>query len=517
MHGGRYGCKMVKRGFALKAVYINSGIAEKEAKRRFCFPENIMMENAAAALEKEVLRSSPETVLVLCGAGNNGGDGYALSRRIFGKVKNLFVVAFAEPKTDESILQRKIAISVGVQIFSVAEWFVDFGKTLEFSASDVIVDCVYGTGFHGELQENVKVALDWCNRQKAIRIACDVPSGMKFAAHKTVTMGALKKNLYEDSAKDFVGEIAVADLGISSSVFESCAKPDAYIIEKNDVELPIRTKKSVHKGDFGHVCVVLGEKTGAGIIAGTAALRFGAGFVSVLKNESAGQNFAMSPELMVSGNFPEKTTAVLLGSGLGRSKNAEKLIQKTVDFVCGMKNPAVVLDADFFYSRNLTSILENLNFLQGARVILTPHPKELCELVNALNLRLERQDISGESQQSQPEENPGQKKILLSDVVKNRFEFAAEFSKKFPNLTLIAKGANTYIFSEKTTFICDKGTNSLAKAGSGDVLAGLCVSLLAQGYSAKNAALTSVYAHAVASSKFEYNFECTPFNLIEKI
>lgn len=516
MHGGRYGCKILERGFVLKSVYINSGIPEKEAKRRFCFPENIMMENAAAALEEAVLISSPETVLILCGVGNNGGDGYALSRRIFGKLKNLFVVAFAEPKTDEAILQRKIAISVGVKIFNATEWFVDFGKTLEFSASDVIVDCIFGTGFHGELSENVKAALDWCNGQKAVRVACDVPSGMKFAAYKTVTMGALKKNLYDDSAKDFVGEIVVADLGISSSVFESCAKPDAYIIEENDVELPVRTKKSVHKGDFGHVCVVLGEKLGAGIIAGTAALRFGAGFVLVLKNEFAGQNFAMSPELMVSENFPEKTSAVLLGSGLGRSENAEKLVQKTVDFVCGMKNPAVVLDADFFYSRNLISILEKLNSLPGARVILTPHPKELCELVNALNLKLEKQEFSDE-QKSQTEESAGQKKILLPEVVKNRFEFAAEFSKKFPNLTLVAKGANTYIFSEKTAFICDKGTNSLAKAGSGDVLAGLCVSLLAQGYSAKNAALTSVYAHAVASSKFEYNFECTPLNLIEKI
>lgn len=516
MHGGKYVCKILKRGFALKSVYINSGIVEKEAKSRFCFPENIMMENAAAALEKEVLDSSPETVLVLCGAGNNGGDGYALSRRIFGKVKNVLVVSFGEPKTKEAILQRKTSHSVGVKIFNAAEWFADFGKMLEFSASDVIVDCIFGTGFHGELPENVNAALDWCNGQDVIRIACDVPSGMKFAAHKTVTMGALKKILYEDSAKDFVGEIIVADLGISSSVFDSCAKPDAYIIEENDVKFPVRTKKSVHKGDFGHVCIVLGEKLGAGIIAGTAALRFGAGFVSVLKNEFAVQNFFMSPELMVSETFPEKTTAVLLGSGLGRSENAENLIQKTVDFVYGMKNLAVVLDADFFYTRNLNSILENLNSLPGARVILTPHPKELCELVNVLNLKLEKRNISDEGQ-SQTEENSGQKKILLSEVVKNRFEFAAEFSKKFPNLTLIAKGANTYIFSEKTAFICDKGTNSLAKAGSGDVLAGLCVSLLAQGYSAKNAALTSVYAHAVASSKFEYNFECTPLNLIEKI
>ncbi len=504
----------------MKAVYINSGIVEKEAKSRFCFPENIMMENAAAALEKEVLVSSPEIVLILCGAGNNGGDGYALSRRIYGKVKNVFVVAFGEPKTEEAVLQRKMAFSVGVKIFDAAEWFSGFWKTYEFSASDVIVDCIFGTGFHGGLPENVMAALDWCNGLDVVRVACDVPSGMKFVAQKTVTMGALKKILYEDSAKDFVGEVVVADLGISSSVFESCAEPDAYLIEENDAKFPFRTKKSVHKGDFGHACVVLGEKLGAGIIAGTAALRFGAGLVSVLKNRFAAQDFAMSPELMVSEEFPEKTSAVLLGSGLGRSENAENLVQKTVDFVCRMKNPAVVLDADFFYSRNLNSILEKLNSLPDARVILTPHPKELCELVNSLALKLEKHKVLHEKrfpQTEKTEKDAGLEKISLSEVIKKRFEFSAEFLKKFPNLTLIAKGADTYIFSGKSAFICDKGTNSLAKAGSGDGLAGLCVSLLAQGYSAKDAAVTSVYAHAAAGAKFEYNFECTPLELIKKL
>ncbi len=501
----------------MKSVYINSGIVEKEAKRRFGFPEYIMMENAAAALEKEVLICSPKTVLVLCGSGNNGGDGYALARRIFGKVEKVFVVVFGEPKTEEAVLQRKMCCSVGVKIFNAVEWFVDSSKMPKFSVSDVIVDCIFGTGFHGEIPENVKAALEWCNGQDAVRIACDVPSGMKFVAQKTVTMGALKKNLYEDSSKDFVGKIVVADLGISSLVFESCAKPDAYLIEENDADFPFRTKKSVHKGDFGYACVVLGEKTGAGIIAGTAALRFGAGFVSVLPARISRQDFFMSPELMVSENFPEKTTAVLVGSGLGRSENAEKLVQETVDFVCRMKNPAVVLDADFFYSKNLDFILKKFDSLPEARIILTPHPKELCELVNSLDLKLEKQEFSDEKHLPQTEKKSGQEKILLSEVVKNRFEFGLEFSKRFPNITLIAKGANTYIFSEKSAFICDKGTNSLAKAGSGDVLAGLCVSLLSQGYSAKNAAVTSVYAHAAASSKFEYNFECTPLELIKKL
>lgn len=493
----------------MKAVYINSAIPEKETKRRFCFPENIMMENAAAALEKEVLAQNPESVLVLCGTGNNGGDGYALSRRIFGKVKNLFVAAFGEPKTEEAALQRKMCLSVGVRITGAEEWSGIVQNSQNLSSFDVIVDCIFGTGFHGELPQNVKAVLEWANVQPMVRIACDVPSGMCFAADKTVTMGALKKILYEDRSKDFVGEIVTAGLGISSSVFESCAEPDGYLIEEKDIKLPLRTKKSVHKGDFGHVCVVLGEKAGAGIIAGTAALRFGAGFATVLQNEFSARNFAMSPELMVSEDFPEKTTAVLIGSGLGRSEAAETAVQRAVDFVLNMENPAIVLDADFFYSRNLAFALEKLNSMKNARVILTPHPKELCALVNALNLKIENLP---------PEKNEKSGgKYSLSDVVNFRFEFGKSFSVKFPNIALVAKGANTYIFSGNKAFICDKGENSLAKAGSGDVLAGLCAALLAQGYSASDAALSAVYAHASASKKFEYNFECTPFGLIGRI
>lgn len=546
----------------MKAIYKNSGIPEKEAKSRFCFPENVMMENAAAALETEVVSRNPESVLVLCGSGNNGGDGYALSRRIFGRVKNLLVVSFGEPKTDEAILQKKMSLSVGVKIIG-SESFIKsdfFTKQNEFAAAEigsafVIVDCVYGTGFHGELPENVVSVFEFCNKlhgsQNVFKIACDIPSGIDFRGivqtlcgenkiafladenktpenkiafrenknktserkiafmvDKTVTMGALKSALFSDEAKDFAGEIKVADLGISPAVFESCGNPDAFLLEEKDIKLPVRTKKSVHKGDFGHSLLVLGEKCGAGIIAGTAALRFGAGLVSLLKTDLSenGENFLMSPELMISDEIPEKTNAVLLGSGLGRSGNrqfaeiVEKTIEDTIDFVMNMKNPAAVFDADFFYSKNLKSVLKKLNDLSGARIILTPHPKELCEILNACG-------IVGENGEE----------IEFQALVLNRFEYAERFSQVFPNLTLIAKGANTFIFSEGKAFVCDKGTSALAKAGSGDVLSGLCLSLLSQDYSAKDAAITSVYSHAAASKRFEFNFECTPFSLIEKL
>lgn len=472
----------------MKAVYINSSIPEKEAKRRFHFPENIMMENAAAALEERVLLKKPESVLILCGTGNNGGDGYALARRIFGGVDKVTVIALGEPKTDEGILQRSMAEAAGVEIQSI-----QYMNNLTLSESDVIVDCIYGTGFHGFISEEIAKVIDWCNEQKAFRLACDIPSGMYFKADETVTMGALKIQLFSDKAKDFAGEIIRADLGISSTLFNSCAEADAYLIEEKDIKLPLRIKKSVYKGNFGHVTVVSGEKAGAGIIAGTAALSFGAGLVSLLETGLSEQNFLMSPELMLVKNIPEKTNAVLLGSGLGRGDKVQNAVEMALDYVYGVKNCALVLDADFFYYIDIEIVLEKLNTL-CVKTILTPHPKEFQEFMIKTGL-LEAD----------------------KDVISERFYYVEKFSKKYPNLTLVSKGANTYIYSEGNIFICDAGTNALAKAGSGDVLAGMCISLLAQNYSAKDAAITAVYSHALAGRKFENNYECTPLNLIEKL
>lgn len=506
----------------MKAVYFDSGIPEKEAKKRYFFPENVMMENAAAALEKAVCDANADSVLILCGTGNNGGDGYALARRLAGKY-SVKVWTTSVPKTDEALTQRKMCEATGVEIFSSAEVDRCIAGLSEHGA---IVDCIYGTGFHGELPEIVKTLIEACNRAGVCRIACDIPTGidrygiaatkdsdgkpLAFCADKTVTMGALKTALFSDTAKDFCGEIVTADLGISSAKFEECAAPDAFLLEESDINLPVRTKKSVHKGNFGHAAVVLGEKPGAGIIAGTAALACGSGLVSVVETGLSSRQFFMSPELMCGKDFPANTTAVLLGSGLGREEelsdelrhcegeargNLLSVIEKTVSFVENMPSPAVVLDADIFYYKDLKSLLKKLNEKQNVRGILTPHPKELCQLATVLL----------------------EKAFTVSEVVQHRMEIGKQVSEKIPNLLLIAKGADTYIFYGGKTFICAEGTNALAKGGSGDVLAGLCAGLLAQGYSAEEAAETAVFMQGKASQRFQENYACTPLSLIEKL
>lgn len=496
---------------SMKPIYCDSSVPEKEAKARFFFPEFVMMENAAGALENSVISRKSETVIIFCGTGNNGGDGYALARRIFGEVENVFVISFGEPKAEEAKIQKKMTESVGVEINK----FCSLDSTLDLlkkslSSKTVIVDCIYGTGFHGRLDSELQKIIEFVNQCDAYRIACDIPSGIDragciatndsaggkiaFCADETVTMGALKTALYSDTAKDFAGDIKVSKLGLSDSVFNSLSVPNAFLLEESDIKRPVRIKKSVHKGNFGHAAIFAGEKAGAAVIAGTAALGFGAGLVSIVQKNDGAQ-FIMNPELMLSSEIPEKTTALQIGSGLGRSKTAEKTAGFALDYVCKMKSPAVVLDADFFYLDFLSVILEKLNALSGLRIILTPHPKELHEILRKTKLA----DVSFE------------------EVCERRLEYARMFAERFPNLVLVSKGANTYIFAEKQLFICDRGTAALAKAGSGDVLAGLCTALLAQGYSALEAAKTAVFCHAEASSAFEKNYACTPFNLIEKL
>ncbi len=526
----------------MKPVYIDSSVPEKKAKEIYNFPEFIMMENAAAALERELrlhvesVSDSDEkkSVFILCGTGNNGGDGYALARRMSGLLP-VKIFASGAPKTEEAAGQKLMAVSCGVEVTEAVEEALFELKNF----SGVIVDCLYGTGFHGSLNETAEKLLTAANESAAYRIACDIPSGLDrngmiscasqgkklaFCADLTVTMGALKTALYSDEAKDFCGKIVVAELGLSSQKFCACAEPDAFLLESDDIKLPVRTRKSAHKGDFGHAAVIMGEKAGAAVIAGTSALSFGAGLVTEIDSGLCKTNFMMNPELMISDSMPERTSAVLLGSGLGRSEKSFRVAEEVIEKICKMKNPSVVLDADFFYYEKLQEVLERLNSIPGARVILTPHPKELHELLfrtavvcfaffestrstTGMNAAVvSTSSTTGRTRDSE---------ITFAEICARRFEYARKFAEKFPNLVLVSKGANTYICSGKNCFICDKGTAALSKAGSGDVLAGLCAALLAQGYSAVEAAKTAVFAHAEAACSFERSYECTPLKLAE--
>lgn len=481
----------------MQNLYKDSNKLETLAKDNYCIPPFIMMENAANCIKDLILQINQTTqiqnVYIFCGKGNNGGDGFALARKLQ-NIFNVKIYAPIIPSAEEANVQYQIAQKLQLSIdsdISLENIKKDFASIN--LKKTIVVDCFYGTGFKGELSSQIKQLFDFINSIPAVKIACDIPSAFYFNADYTVTMGCNKLCLYSDSAKNVCGKILVANLGIAQQKFENFLESDAFLIQKNDIKLPWRTKKASHKGNFGHVCVFAGEKSGAAIINATSALKFGSGLVTLLQSKNSNLNqFQISPELMISNSIPSKTTCVTIGSGFGLNNSCDDFI----NWFCNSTNPSCVIDADFFYNENFVSILQKLNSVPNAKIILTPHPKELQELVKKFLPHFYSDNIE--------------------EIKNNRDQIGKEFTKQFSSCILVMKGANTFIASNQKIYVCDNGNPSLAKAGSGDVLVGFCAALLAQGYSAHDAAITAVFTHAETSNlQNGADFDFTPFKIIQ--
>ncbi|WP_187879223.1 NAD(P)H-hydrate dehydratase [Helicobacter pylori] len=459
------------------SVYEKVNALDKRALEEWLLSEDILMENAAMALERAVLQNASlgAKVIILCGSGDNGGDGYALARRLMGRFKTL-VFEMKLAKSPMCQLQKERAKKVGV----VIKTWEDNHKDLE---CDVLIDCVVGSAFKGELEP----FLDFENlSQKArFKIACDIPSGIDskgrvdkraFKADMTISMGAIKSCLLSDRAKDYIGELKVGHLGVFNQIYE--IPTDTFLLEKSDLKLPLRDKKNAHKGDYGHAHVLLGKHSGAGLLSALSALSFGSGVVSVqaLECEITSNNKPL--ELVFCENFPNPLSAFALGMGL---ENIPK------DFNKWLELAPCVLDAGVFYHKEVLQALEK-------EVILTPHPKEFLSLLKSVGIN-----------------------ISMLELLDNKLEIARDFSQKYPKVVLLLKGANTLIAHQGQVFINILGSVALAKAGSGDVLAGLIVSLLSQNYTPLDAAINASLAHALAGLEFKNNYALTPLDLIEKI
>ncbi|MGL2663340.1 NAD(P)H-hydrate dehydratase [Helicobacter pylori] len=459
------------------SVYEKGNALDKRAIEELLLSEDILMENAAMALERAVLKNASlgAKVIILCGSGDNGGDGYALARRLVGRFRVL-VFEMKRAKSPMCQLQKERAKKVGV----VIKAWEEKNEDLE---CDVLIDCVVGSAFKGGLEPFLD--FESLSQKACFKIACDIPSGIDskgrvdkraFKADMTISMGAIKSCLLSDRAKDYVGELKVGHLGVFNPIYE--IPTDTFLLEKSDLKLPLRDKKNAHKGDYGHAHVLLGKHSGAGLLSALSALSFGSGVVSVqaLECEITSNNKPL--ELVFCENFPNLLSAFALGMGL---ENIPK------DFNKWLELAPCVLDAGVFYHKEVLQALEK-------EVILTPHPKEFLSLLKLVGINMS-----------------------MLELLDNKLEIARDFSQKYPKVVLLLKGANTLIAHQGRTFINNLGSVALAKAGSGDVLAGLILSLLSQNYTPLDAAINASLAHALAGLEFKNNYALTPLDLIEKI
>ncbi|BCD67320.1 NAD(P)H-hydrate dehydratase [Nitratiruptor sp. YY09-18] len=460
----------------MRNLYESVTLLDQRCYEQYLLPEDILMEHAAYAITQQIhVRFKPGAkVLIVAGPGNNGGDGVACARQLLGEYEvHLFMPFGAKSSMCKLQLERYYACG---------------GELSEsMSEADVVVDALFGSGLSKPLNEESQHTIQKLNQLDSFKIACDIPSGidskgnpmpLAFAADLTITMGAMKLALFMDNAKDFVGEVIVADLGVSRSLYES--KSSYKLLEIDDLKPPYRTRSNSNKGTYGHLALVAGEKEGAAIMAALAALRYGAGLVTLLTFEK----IQVPYELMHSSHLPPKATALAAGMGLGMEYSDEDL-EEFMD-----NDLPLVVDADLFYSPKIKEIVKR------KRVVFTPHPKEFSALLHNLNLA----DLS------------------VEEIQRDRITAAKIFAQAYPEVVLLLKGANPIIAKGEQFFINPLGTNALAKGGSGDILTGLIGALLAQGYDPLEAAIQGSLAHAVASRRVERaNYALTPSDLIDVI
>lgn len=450
----------------MKKLFLNTSKLDESACLNFGLNDEILMENAANALAKEVRKKVKKgaKILGVCGSGNNAADVAAALRMLSGEFECELFLAF-DKQNDMLKIQLDRAFKLGVR------------QVKKISKYRCVIDGIFGSGLNRNLDKKTIELINSLNAIRAYKIACDMPSGLDkfgnslgavFKADVTITMGARKIGLYSDFAKDFTGKIRCANLGLFSSKFQG--QTDTFKLEKSDMNLPFRKKANTNKGEFGHVVIVSGELGGAAQIAAKAALAMGAGLVSLVGDF---KNSPIDPLLMSAKSLTEKMSYAAVGMGLGKLNEAKK----TELFKALANKKALVIDADMCYEKLTVELLKSKK-----EIVITPHPKEFSSL-----LRL-----------------GGFGKFSVQEVQENRFELARAWSEKFPNV-LVLKGANTIIAFSGKIYLMSYGSAALAKGGSGDALSGIIIALLAQGYTTLEAAISGTLAHALSVRKSKQN------------
>jgi len=452
---------------------------DQKCYEKYGLSEDILMEHAARGMAEYIRNAFAvgSSVFIAAGVGNNGADGIVLARQLYGEYDVKLHVPFGV-KSPMARLQLERAEKLGVRLVDAVE------------DADIIVDALFGAGLNRELNEATQTLLHKLNALYGFKLACDVPTGVgsdgrlmtfAFEADVTVTMGALKEGMFLDEAKDVVGKIVCVDLGVSRKMYED--ESHTFVLEPSDLKLPSRNKKNAHKGSFGHAAVFCGEKEGAGIIAATAASRLGAGLTTLVVHE----HISPPPFLMHATVVPENASALAIGMGLGDHFEQEFLEKYVIN-----SHLPVVLDADVFYSEELLTILSQ----KEREVVITPHPKEFSAMWKTL---------TGE-------------RLSVAEIQQHRFDVVRRFNAQYPHVTLLLKGANMLIVQEERLYVNPLGSSRLSKGGSGDVLSGLVVSLLVQGYTGLEAAIYGSLALTMAAKRYSgASYAMLPTDIIEAL
>ncbi|WP_257285906.1 NAD(P)H-hydrate dehydratase [Endozoicomonas sp. SESOKO1] len=455
-----------------------------------------LMTRAARTVLSTIVRYWPEagTLLVLCGAGNNGGDGYMVAKLAKEGGLGVSVLTVKNPAElkGDALTAWQACVEAGVVIRPY-----DSEQSL---GADVVVDAMLGTGLSGQVRGDYRDAIKRLNHLESPVCAVDIPSGLcadtgvplgaAVKAKVTVSFIGLKRGLMTGFGPEYCGELVFNDLGVPEAVYQTVPS-DCRRISPGQFRGWLSPRSRVaHKGDFGHVLLIGGNKgmPGAIIMAAESAIHCGAGRVTVVTRKRHLAALAVRcPEVMgvsVSVNsrsgldaLAEGKNAMVIGPGLGRDDWGLKLLKDALAVEC-----PVVLDADA-----LNLISDHPQLLNGRKspIIFTPHPGELARLSGLDIPTIQNNRFAA-----------------LVDSHRQLTAFIGEHAaQRQRDIVLLLKGAGTLIFAGQNTALCPDGNPGMAVAGMGDVLSGVIGALLAQGLEPFKAAQMAAWLHASAADE----------------
>lgn len=460
-------------------------------------PGIVLMENAGLAVVEEIerLHMAEKHAVVLCGTGNNGGDGFVVARHLYNKgwKVNVFVCGEEQKIKGDALTNFRIVRHIGIPVCSIDEASADLLKG-PINASPLIVDALLGTGFSGKLKGFYKDIIDKVNESKACVLSVDVPSGLDtdtgfsggdcVLADYTVTFQIPKAGLLINDGPKACGNLKAKDISIPKAAIDAM-EFNLNLLEQDTIKgmLPQR-ECNTHKGSYGSVFVVACSKgmEGSGIMSSRAALRSGAGIVLLALPGSLQRSIcADTLEIMTKGledrgsgilaeecipqllETAKKSSTLLIGPGLTDSESIRAIMTEVIRN-CTLP---MIIDAD-----GLNAISSNLGILKEHKgeIVITPHPGEMARLCGCSS----------------------------ADIQKDRLGYAERFAGEY-GVIVVLKGYRTIIaLPDGTAFINPTGNPGMATAGSGDVLAGIIAGLAAQKLSLPHAALCGVYIHGAA-------------------
>ncbi len=446
-------------------------------------PSMVLMERAALSAEEELHDGTFDLkkVVVVCGSGNNGGDGFAVARLLHLKNIDVTILFVGDEKkcTPETKQQIQIVQNYGIKIYSD----LDFN----FDGYTTIVDAIFGVGISKPVEGKYAQIIEKMNEADADILSLDIPSGISantgkvmgiaVKAKKTVTFAYKKVGLVLYPGAEYAGIVKAKDIGITDVGFEE-KLPHVYSYTKDDLEkIPKRCSYS-HKGTYGKILVIAGavNMSGAAYLAAKSAYKMGAGLVKMyIPNENRTILQTMLPEAILDTydinnidieNLKEVISwadIIIMGPGMGKNETTKTIL----DVLIPNADIPLVIDAD-----GINIIAEYPEMLKNHKnnIILTPHLGEMARLV----------------------------KKGIDEIEENLIEEAEKYAKE-KNIVCVLKDTRTVVTDGSgSVYLNQSGNNGMATAGSGDVLTGIIAGLLAQGMNNLEAATLGVYVHGLA-------------------